>query len=407
MLPCILGSWKEIGGGLQMSTSGAAAFKTEALKRTDLMQVALGREARTINMVELGRVLNTLNDPPVKALFVYSSNPAAVVPRHNEVVRGLLRPDLFTVVHEQFFTDTTDYADIVLPATTFFEHKDLQKAYGHYYVQVSNQAIAPLGECRSNVELFRALAERMGFEEECFRETVDEMIDVALDSKDPWMEGISRERLERGQVRLNFGNRAIRCRGSGAALRPSGSKTRSHTKRIHTNRTVSSLCPRRLSHASGKAELYSEAVKALGLDPVAEFTPPTESRHGAKTNALPLELLARKCDNFLNSTFSNVPSVQEMEEPGLLEISAADAQARGIGDGDQVRVFNHRGDIVLKARVDGKVQPGVVSASLNWAKTTPGFQSINALTSEKLTDMGNSATFYSVLVEVELSKPSS
>ncbi len=148
-------------------------------------------------------------------------------------------------------------------------------------------------------------------------------------------------------------------------------------------------------------------MKALGLDPVAEFKPPGESRHGTEQSTLPLELLARKADNFLNSTFSNVPSVQEMEELGLLEISAAGRRARGIGNGDKVRVFNHRGDIVLKARVDGKVQPGVVSATLNWAKTTPGFQSINALTSEKLTDMGNSATFYSVLVEVELSKPSS
>jgi anaerobic selenocysteine-containing dehydrogenase len=123
--------------------------------------------------------------------------------------------------------------------------------------------------------------------------------------------------------------------------------------------------------------------------------------------APPLELLARKSDNFLNSTFSNVPSVREMEEQGLLEICTSDAKARGIKDGDKVRVFNRRGDILLKARVDGKVQPGVVSASLNWAKMTPGFQSVNALTSEKLTDMGNSATFYSVLVEVELSKPSS
>jgi len=157
---------------------------------------------------------------------------------------------------------------------------------------------------------------------------------------------------------------------------------------------------------SGKAELYSEVVKALGLDPVADFTPPTESRHGKQPGALPLELLARKSDNFLNSTFSNVASVREMEESGLLEISSPDALARGIADGDRVRVFNHRGDILLKARVDGKVQPGVVSASLNWAKMTPGFQSINALTSEKLADMGNSATFYSVLVEVELSKPS-
>jgi len=388
MLPCILGSWKEVGGGLQLSTSGAFDLNTKALKRTDLMQTALGREARTINMVELGSVLNTLNDPPVKALFVYSSNPAAVAPRHNEVVRGLLRPDLFTVVHEQFFTDTTDYADIVLPATTFFEHKDLQKAYGHYYLQVSNQAIAPLGECRSNVELFRALAQRMGFEEDCFRETVDEMIDLALESKDPWMEGMTREGLELGQVRLNFEASGSRLPVSGGAdpflpFADGGFRT-----------------------PSGKAELHSEAVKALGLDPVAEFTPPTESRHGAKASDLPLELLARKSDNFLNSSFFNVPSVREMEEPGLLEISAADARARGIGDGDKVRVYNRRGDMVLKARVDGKVQPGVVSARLNWAKTTPGFQSINALTSEKLTDMGNSATFYSVLVEVELSKPS-
>ena len=406
MLPCILGSWKEIGGGLQMSTSGAAAFNTQALKRTDLMQAALGREARTINMVELGKVLNTLNDPPVKALFVYGSNPAAVAPRHHEVVRGLLRPDLFTVVHEQFFTDTTDYADIVLPATTFFEHKDLQKAYGHYYVQVSNQAIAPLGECRPNVEVFRALAERMGFAEDCFHETVDEMIDLALESEDPWMQGISRERLEQGQVRLNFfDNRA----DVAAELRSEGQPKAAVPTQPDFTPAEPFLPFARggFRTPSGKAELYSAAVKALGLDPVADFTPPSESRHGGRGKEFPLELLARKSDNFLNSTFTNVPSVREMEEPGLLEISAADARARGIGDGDKVRVFNGRGDIVLKARVDGKVQPGVVSASLNWAKMTPGFQSINSLTSEKLTDMGNSATFYSVLVEVELSKPSS
>jgi anaerobic selenocysteine-containing dehydrogenase len=153
--------------------------------------------------------------------------------------------------------------------------------------------------------------------------------------------------------------------------------------------------------ASGKAELYSEELQRQGLDPVVEFRPPSESRHGTKGDALPLELLARKADNFLNTTFTNLPSVQEMEEPGLLEISAADARARGIADGDRVRVFNRRGDVELKARVDGKVQPGVVSAILYWAKMARGFQSINSLTSEKLTDMGNSATFYSVLVEVE------
>ena len=408
MLPCILGSWKEIGGGLQLSTSGAARFNTEALKRTDLMKTALGREARTINMVELGRVLNTVNDPPVKALFVYGSNPAAVCPDHNSVVRGLLRPDLFTVVHEQFFTDTTDYADIVLPATTFFEHKDLQKAYGHYYVQVSNQAIAPLGECRSNVEVFRGLAERMGFTEECFRESVDEMIDLALDSGDPWLDGISRERLELGQVRLNFAASGAELRSAGQprAAVPTQTKSNSTQTLAAESEAFLPFACGGFRTPSGKAELYSEAVAALGLDPVAEFRPPTESRHGKGSRALPLELLARKSDNFLNSTFANVPSVQAMEESGLLEISAADARARGIVDGDQVRVFNGRGEILLKARVDGRVQPGIVSARLNWAKKTAGFQSINALTSEKLADMGNSATFYSVLVEVELSKPS-
>jgi anaerobic selenocysteine-containing dehydrogenase len=396
MLPCILGSWKEVGGGLQLSTSGAAQFNTAALKRTDLMKTALGREARIVNMVELGKALNTLSDPPVKALFVYNSNPAAVCPRHDEVVRGLLRPDLFTVVHEQFFTDTTDYADIVLPATTFFEHKDLQKAYGHYYVQVSNQAIEPLGECRSNVEVFRALSERMGFEEECFRESVDEMIDVALESQHPWMSGLTRERLEEGEVRVNFGSQ-----GSDQNPQP---VAKSAARMGPPADYFLPFARGNFWTASGKAELYSEVLKAQGLDPVADFTPPEESRHGKK-NGLPLELLARKADNFLNSTFSNLPSVQQMEEPGLLEISGCDARARGIQDGDRVRVFNHRGDILLRARVDGKVQAGVVSATLNWAKTTAGFQSINSLTSEKLSDMGNSATFYSVLVEVELAQP--
>ncbi len=392
MLPCLIGSWKEVGGGFQLSTSGGFQLNATALTRPDLMQTALGREARVINMVKLGWALNTLDDPPVKALFVYNSNPAAVCPDHNSVVRGLSRPDLFTVVHEQFFTDTTDYADIVLPATTFFEHKDLQKAYGHYYLQVSNQAIEPLGECRSNVEVFRVLAKGMGFTEGCFTEGADEMIDAALDTNDPWLEGMTRERLENERhLRLNFATEdcARLCSAGGASASLSAQPFLPFARGGFRTK-------------SGKAEFYSEALKAQGLDPVADFTPPTESRHGRKADSPPLELLARKADNFLNSTFSNVPSVQEMEESGLLEISAADAQSRGIASGDAVRVFNQRGEIRLTARVDGKVQPGVVSATLNWAKTTPGFQSINALTSEKLSDMGNSATFYSVLVEVEL-----
>jgi anaerobic selenocysteine-containing dehydrogenase len=387
MLPCIIGSLKEVGGGIHLSTSGAFDLNKDALRRPDLKPEGMQHPPRVVNMVELGKVLNTLSDPPVKALFVYNSNPAAVCPNHNQVVRGLKRPDLFTVVHEQFFTDTTDYADIVLPATTFFEHKDLQTAYGHYYLQVSEQAIEPLGECRANVEVFRALAQRMGFNEACFGESVDEMIDGALASSNPWLEGISRERLERErQVRLNFSGKWSVASGQSETSEP-----------------FLPFAYGNFRTPSGKAELYSEAMKALGLDPVAEFTPPSESRHGIETN-FPLELLARKADNFLNSTFSNQPSIQEMEETNLLEMHSTDAQARGIADGETVRVYNRRGEIFLQARVDGAIQPGVVAARLNWAKLGPGLRNINVLTSEKLSDLGNSATFYSVLVEVESTK---
>jgi molybdopterin guanine dinucleotide-containing S/N-oxide reductase-like protein len=391
MLPCVTGSWKEVGGGLQMSTSGAFGLNKDELTRPNLKPGGLQHPARTVNMVELGKALNALGDPPLKGLFVYNSNPAAVCPNHNEVVRGLKRPDLFTVVHEQFFTDTTDYADIVLPATTFFEHKDLQAAYGHYYLQVSDQAIEPLGECRPNVELFRALAARMGFNDECFTESIDEMIDAALASSNPWLQGITRERLQsEGQVRLNFSGQFP---GAGGASEKAGI--------VGSQEFFLPFAHGNFRTPSGKAELYSEALKELGLDPVAEFTPPAQSRHGADKATFPLELLARKADNFLNSTFSNLPSVQEMEDVDLLEMHAADARARGIVDGAKVRVYNHRGEIFLKARVDGAVQPGVVSARLSWAKLSPGFRNINVLTSEKLSDLGNSATFYSVLVEVE------
>ncbi len=392
MLPCITGSLKEVGGGIHLSTSGAFDFNKNFLRRPDLRPQS-PKPARVVNMVELGKALNTLTDPPIKALFVYNSNPAAVCPNHNQVVRGLSRPDLFTVVHEQFFTDTTDYADIVLPATTFFEHKDLQAAYGHYYLQISDQAIEPLGECRPNVEIFRALAKRMGFGDPCFDESIDEMIDGALSSGSPFLKGISRERLQsEPQVALNFStvtNTSVPSEAAGCSIGPA---------------PFLPFAQGNFRTPSGKAELYSESMKSLGLDPVVEFKPPSESRHGAKDTSFSLELLARKADNFMNSTFSNQPSVRSMEELDMLEMHADDAQRRGISDGDRVRIYNGRGEIYLKARVDGAVQPGVVSARLSWAKLSPGLRNINVLTSEKLSDLGNSATFYSVLVEVESAK---
>ncbi len=327
-------------------------------------------------MVELGKALTEVNDPPVKSLFVYNCNPAAVCPEHNLVVRGLKREDLFTVVHEQFFTDTTDYADILLPATTFFEQKDLVKAYGHLYLQVSQQAIDPLGECRSNVDLFRELAQRMGFEEPCFRQSVDEMIDDALSSGAPQLAGITRERLEREpQVRLN-----VHGDGSDKPWLPFANG---------------------FATPNGKARLYDGALIAEGMDPVADFIAPEESRHTDGVKEYPLELLARKADNFLNSTFVNLPGMQKLEAPHELEISHLDAQGRGIRDGERVRVFNSRGEIFLTARVDGTVSPGVVGAKLGWAKLSEGGVNINVLTSARLADLGGGATFYATLVEVE------
>jgi anaerobic selenocysteine-containing dehydrogenase len=348
----------------------------------------------------------------VKALFVYNSNPAAVAPNQNAVLRGMMRDDLFTVVHEQFFTDTTDYADVLLPAPTFLEVKDVQGAYGHLFAQVSQPAIAPLGEARSNVRMFGALAERMGFTESCFRATEDELIDQALavdpaDSKSAWFAGITRERLEReGQVALQ-----LPANAAGEVL-PFSDASWFRT-------------------ASGRGE----------LTPVPVFTAPAESRGGtaASTGEYPLEMLARKSDNYMNSTFANIPRHRRMEQgqAGRLEMHPVDARARAIADGDAVEVFNARGSLRLRARIGDAVPQGVVSARLDWNKLAsgndggdiptsqkrdahpseqarrgprdvghphPGGGNVNVLTSETLTDIGGGATFYSVLVEVRATR---
>lgn len=387
MLPCLIGAWKRQGGGLQLSTSGGFAFNREALDRPDLAQASpLGRLARTVNMSQLGHALNELEEPPVKALFVYNSNPAVVAPNQNAVLRGLRRTDLFTVVHEQFLTETAEYADIVLPATTFFEHKDFQGAYGHYYLQISKPAIAPLGESRPNVWVFRQLAERMGFQEACFRDTEEVMIAQALDTPSPMLAGITAERLEAEEcIRLSFEQE----KQPGGVFLPFATADWFQTP-------------------SGKAEFYSEALAAQGLDPLPAFVAPTESRHAPLAAQYPLELLPRKADNYMNSTFANLPGHQAMEaaHANLLEMHTQDAAARGIGDGDAVEIWNARGRILLLAKVNGNVPAGVVACRLGWNKLSNDGQGINALTSETLTDIGRGATFYSTLVEVRLAEAS-
>jgi anaerobic selenocysteine-containing dehydrogenase len=367
MLPALIGAWKQRGGGLQLSLSGAFEFDSPALERPDLMLASpLQRPARIVNMSQLGQALTELDSPPVKALFVYNSNPAAIAPNQNAVVRGLMRRDLFTVVHEQFFTDTTDYADIVLPATTFLEHKDFQGAYGHYFLQLSEQAIAPLGEAQSNIWLFSQLAPRMGFTESCFRDSVDDLIVQAL--------GGCAEELQA-------------------------------KKNIHMQCEAEQLANGVFATPSGKIEFYSSALAAQGIDPLPTFRPPDESRRGVDAHTFPLEFLPRKADNYMNSTFANLPSHQKMESPGLAMMHASDASARQICEADWVEIYNARGKIRLRARIDGSVPAGVVAASLNWNKLSTGGNNINALTSERLTDIGRGPTFYSTLVEVRKLNP--
>jgi anaerobic selenocysteine-containing dehydrogenase len=380
MLPLLTGAWKYRGGGLQLSTSGAFPFAEDVLRMPELMKASrLGRPARVVNMNELGHALTALglgaedDGPPVKALFVYNSNPAAVAPNQNDVLRGMRRDDLFTVVHEQFFTDTADYGDILLPAATFLETKDVQGAYGHLFAQVSNQAIEPLGEARNNVRMFGELARRMGFTEACFDDREDELIEQALGqaigTEKPWFAGITRERLERER------HIAVKLPANEAGeVLPFSTAEWFRTR-------------------SGRGELV----------PVPVFVPPVESRNGvgALDGAYPLEFLPRKADNYMNSTFANIPVHQEMERrtDGVLEMHPEDAAARGIVTGDKVEVFNQRGRIALRASVNGQVGVGVAAARLDWNKLTGG-GNVNALTSERLTDIGGGATFYSTLVEV-------
>jgi anaerobic selenocysteine-containing dehydrogenase len=297
----------------------------------------------------------------------------------------MARPDLFTVVHEQFWTDTADYADIVLPATTFLEHTDIQGAYGHYYVQLSDQAIAPVGEARSNVWLFGQLGQRIGFPEPCFRDTEQEMLSQVLpDTKQdatrdthPQMQGITLDQLRR--------EHSVRLRWAGepdAPFRPFANGG--------------------FGTPSGKGELFSAALAEQGLDPLPSFTPPKESRHNPD-RAYPLEFLGRKADNYMNSTFANLPPHQKMESAhtGRLEIHPDDAARRGIREADAVEVFNDRGRIRLVAQIHTGVPVGVVASRLNWNKLSHNGSNVNALTSERLTDIGRGPTFYSTLVEVE------
>ena len=381
MLPLLTGAWKYHGGGVVLSTSGAYGFNSKALQMPELMQASpLSREARTVNMSQLGHALTEIGcdgaEPGVHALFVYNSNPAAVAPNQNAVLRGLQRADLFTVVHDVTFTDTADYADLLLPAPTWLEQDDVQGAYGHYFVQHSPRAIEPMGESRSNVWLFAELAQRMGFREPCFRDTEEDLMRQALTTEHPWHKGISLESLaENGRAELRL------PRNDRGEFLPFADASWFRTP-------------------SGRGEFYSEVLAAQALDPLPAYVPPAE--FAAEQPGRTLRMLPRKADNWMNSTFADLPRHRSMEaaRAGVLEMAAVDAASRGLRDGDLAEITSERGSLRLLVRFSTRVQAGTVSATLGVNKLMPEGRGVNVLTSERLTDMGGGATFYGTMVQV-------
>jgi anaerobic selenocysteine-containing dehydrogenase len=379
-LPALTGDWRYPGGGALLSTSALYPFNQSALERPDLIPPG----TRTVNMVQLAEALHgELPGPPVRALYVYNSNPAAVCPDQGRVLDGLRREDLFTVVHEQFPTDTVAYADIVLPATTQLEHFDIHGSYGHLHVQVNEPAIAPLGEAKCNTDVFRLLARRMGFEPELFEVTDEQLAAQALEPasssaafppKGAFV-GIGLDRLRReGPVRLNL--------APGYAPFAEGG----------------------FGTPSGKCELYSPGLVAQGMDPLPAYTPPYEDPQTRPDLAarFPLQMVSPPEPAFLNSTFVNVEALRRQAGEPTVQIHPRDAAARGITDGQAVRVFNGRGSFQARAVVGETVKAGVVvSQGIWWAKYTPDGANCNATTSTQLTDFGAGATFFDNLVEVQ------
>ncbi|MGB2815821.1 MAG: molybdopterin oxidoreductase family protein [Burkholderiaceae bacterium] len=371
-LPALAGHWRDPAGGLLLSTSGAYKVDEAALYRPELLA---GRRRRTINMSTIGRDLLAA-DPPIEALIVYDSNPVAVAPQSSEVARGFARDDLFTVVLEHFQTDTADYADYVLPATTQLEHIDVHKSYGHYYMLANNPAIEPLGEALANSEIFRRLAARMGFDDPCFSESDD---------------ALAAQAFVRAGTTARFDWAELKRRG---------------WQRLDLPPRYAPFAEGRFPTPSGRCEFAAEGLAAVGADPVPDYLPPRENPISSPDLArrFPLTIISPPARNFLNSTFVNVASLRDTEGEPMLEIHPHDAAPRGIAEGMRVRVFNDRGSFELQARVTDRARPGcVVALSIWWKKLARDHRNANEVTSQALTDIGRGPTFYDCLVEVETS----
>ncbi|MEK3918463.1 molybdopterin-containing oxidoreductase family protein [Paenibacillus sp. FSL K6-2393] len=369
-LPAITGQWLKQGGGA-VRTNSYASTNSDALERPELRQ---NPEPRVVNMSRIGEALLEA-EQPIRAMMVYCSNPLVVAPDTERVERGFAREDLFTVVHDLFMTDTAKYADIVLPATSSFEATDLYTSYWHQYVHLQEPVIAPIGESKSNVELFSLLGQAMGYDPAIFGETPEQMIEDALqDTGNPYMNGVTLEGLKQHRfVKLDMSPHA-------AFLD-------------------------QLPTPSGKIELYSETMEQRGLPPLPTYNALVEGYDGENpagpVDTYPLMFLSPPNHNFLNSTFGNSAKHQRLEKMPLLQMHPEDAARRNVEDGDAVVVWNDRGRIELTAKVSEAMLPGTVISQGLWWDGDGKKQRANSLTSNRLSDMGNGATFFSATVEVK------
>ena len=362
-LPALTGAWRQRAGGLLLSSSSEFPIQRQALYRPDLLA---GRTPRTLNMSTIGDVLLHPGDaawgPKVEALIVYDSNPVAVAPESAKVAQGFAREDLFTVVLEHFMTDTADYADIVLPATTQLEHWDVHLSYGHTDVLLNRPAIQPLGQARPNTQIFRELARAMGYTDPCFADDDETLCRAAFDE------------------RVDFD--ALLREGFATLDLPEAPFAQGNFKT-----------------ASGRCEFFSAALAHSHGDGLPDYLPNYEPMHSDAR--YPLAMISPPARNFLNSTFVNVQSLRATEVEPLLEMHPTDATARGLTDGQTVRVFNERGEHHCVLRVNGRARPGVVNGlGVWWRKYGLNGSNVNELTSQRLTDMGNGPVFYDCRVEV-------
>jgi anaerobic selenocysteine-containing dehydrogenase len=368
-VPGVTGDWKHAGGGVSYDTRGFFGLDWTALYRDDLRT----RPARALHMTRLGHELLEADDPPVRALFVYASNPAASVPHQAKVLRGLAREDLFSVVVEHCLTDTARHADVVLPGAMPIEQQDLLIAYGHLYLAWNEPAAAPPGECLTTTDIFRRLARVMGLDAPELHESDETMARQLLSSGHPSLRGITLEELKkRGWMRLAYPEPFVPF--------ASGFQT-----------------------ASGRLEFFSERMAAEGLDPLAGYTPAYEtSPEGAPAREHPLALVTPANHFFLNSIFANVAAQRRRAGAPALVIHPDDAGPRGIGPGDEVRVSNARGSFVAVADVSDRVRPGVVASTKGrWPGLSGGGATVNATVDDRLSDMGPGAVFHDNRVRVD------